>query len=90
MEGNSLFGTDFTLKWRIEEDITNRFKAGWLKWWNASGLLCDRERQTKLKGKSMTAIRPTMLYGPECLIVKKQHIQKISTAEMRIFRFDQW
>lgn len=50
-------------------------------------IICDRGRQAKLKG-TMTSIRPTMLYGPECLIVKKQHIQKISTAEMRIFRFD--
>lgn len=25
----------------IEEDLTNRTKASWLKWQNESGILCD-------------------------------------------------
>ena len=37
----------------------------------ASGVLCDRRRPLKLKGKFYrTAIRPAMLYGTECWAVK--------------------
>ena len=28
---------------RCEEDISHRIKAGWLKWRQASGVLCDRK-----------------------------------------------
>ena len=34
-----------------------------------------------------TAIRPILLYGTECWVNKKQHIQKISIAEMRMLRW---
>jgi hypothetical protein len=52
----------------IDEDVRHRISAGWLKWCQASGVLCDkRVSQKKLKGKFYrTAIRPAMLYGAEC------------------------
>ena len=51
----------------IDEDVSNRIKAGWMKWRQASGVLCDKRIQRKLKGKFYrTAIRPAMLYGAEC------------------------
>ena len=34
-----------------------------------------------------TAIKPTMLYGAECWPTKKQHVPKISVAEMRMLRW---
>ena len=47
----------------IGADVTHRIKAGWTKWRNASGVLCDRRIPLRLKGKFYkTAIRPTMLY----------------------------
>ena len=33
-----------------------------------------------------TAIRPTMLSGTECWIVKKQYVSKMKVAEMRMLR----
>lgn len=33
------------------------------------------------------AIRLVMLYGSECQVVKKQHIEKIDLAEMRMLRW---
>ena len=40
-----------------------------------------------LKGKFYKkAIRPTLLHGTGCWVNKKQHIQKISGAEMRMLR----
>ncbi|KAM1511676.1 hypothetical protein ACFX1Z_023330 [Malus domestica] len=54
---------------------------------SASGVLCDRRRPLKLKGKFYrTAIRPEMLYGRECWVVKHQHVHKMGVAEMRMLR----
>ena len=59
----------------IEEDIQHRIKAGWVKWKNASGVLCDGKMPIKLKGKFYrTVIRPAMLYSSECWAIKRQHI----------------
>jgi hypothetical protein len=35
----------------IDEDVRNRISAGWLKWRQASGVLCDKKVPQKLKGK---------------------------------------
>jgi hypothetical protein len=51
----------------INEDVSHRNKAGWLKWREASGVLCDPRVPLKVKGKFYrTMIRPVMLYGAEC------------------------
>jgi hypothetical protein len=51
----------------IDEDVSHRIKAGWLKWRQASGNLCDPRMPQKLKAKFYrTVIRPTMLYGAKC------------------------
>ena len=72
----------------IDEDVSHRIKAGWMKWRSASGFLCDRKIPLRLKGKFYrTAIRPAMLYGAECWPVQKQHEHKIGVAEMRMLRW---
>ena len=46
----------------IDEDVSHRIKAGWMKWRQASGVLCDKRVPQKLKGKFYRkAIRPAML-----------------------------
>jgi hypothetical protein len=51
----------------IDEDVSHRIKAGWLKWRQASVVLCDPRVSLKLKGKFYrAAIRPAMLYRVEC------------------------
>ena len=48
----------------IDEDVSHRIQAGWMKWRQASDVLCDKRVLQKLKGKFYrTAIRPAMLYG---------------------------
>ena len=60
----------------IDEDVNHRIKAGWMKWRQASGILCDKRVPQKLKGKFYrTAVRPTMLYGAECWPTKRRHVQ---------------
>ncbi|AQK40494.1 La-related protein 6B [Zea mays] len=72
----------------IDEDVSHRIKAGWMKWRQASGVICDKRVPQKLKGKFYrTTIRPAMLYGAECWPTKRRHIQQLSVAEMRILRW---
>src|SRR3954447_15712393 len=72
----------------IDEDVSHRIKAGWMKWRQASGVLCDKRVPQKLKGEFYrTAIRPAMLYGAECWPTKRRHIQQLGVAEMRMLRW---
>ena len=71
----------------IDEDVKHRISASWLKWRQASGVLCDRRVPQKLKGKFYRkAIRPAMLYGAECWTTKRQYVQHLSVAQMRMLR----
>jgi hypothetical protein len=71
----------------IDEDVNHIIKAGWLKWRQAFGVLCDPRVPLKLKGKFYrTAIRPAMLYRAECWHTKRRHVQQLSVAEMRMLR----
>ncbi|KAG2619545.1 hypothetical protein PVAP13_3NG087801 [Panicum virgatum] len=72
----------------IDEDVRHKISAGWLKWCQASGVLCDRRVPQKLKDKFYrTTIRPAMLYGAECWPTKRRHVQQLSVAEMRMLRW---
>ncbi|KAI0497209.1 hypothetical protein KFK09_020431 [Dendrobium nobile] len=72
----------------IDGDIISRIQVGWLKWRNASGLLCDRNVPLELKGKFYKmVVRPVMLYGAECWPLKEKHNTKLSVAEMRMLRW---
>ncbi|KAG2551604.1 hypothetical protein PVAP13_9KG196966 [Panicum virgatum] len=72
----------------IDEDVRHRISAGWLKWRQASSILCDKRVPQKLKGKFYrTTIRPAMLYGAECWPTKRRHVQQLSVAEMRMLRW---
>jgi hypothetical protein len=72
----------------IDEDLSHRIKSSWLKWRQASGVLCDPKVPLKLKDKFYrTAIRPAMLYGAECWPTKRWHVQQLSVAEMRMLRW---
>lgn len=51
-------------------------------------MLCDKRIPLKLKEKFYKIpIRPAMLYGAECWATNKQHIHKMSVAEMRMLRW---
>ncbi|EMS57362.1 Retrovirus-related Pol polyprotein LINE-1 [Triticum urartu] len=72
----------------IDEDVNHRIKAGWMKWRQASGILCDERVPQKLIGKFYrTAVRPTMLYGVECWSTKRRHVQQLGVAVMRMLRW---
>ena len=61
----------------IDADVSYRIKAGWIKWRQASGILCDKRVPQNLKSKLYrTAIRPAMLYGAECWSTMIRHVQQ--------------
>jgi hypothetical protein len=69
----------------IDEDLSHRIKAGWLKWRQAYGVLSDPRVPLKLKDKFYRiAIRPAMLYEAECWPTKRRHVQQLSIAKMRM------
>ena len=71
----------------IDADISHTIKAWWIKWRQASDILCDKRVSQKLKGKFYrTMIRPAMLYGAEYWPTKIQHVQQLSVAEMCMLR----
>ena len=70
----------------IDADVSHRIKAGWIKWRQASSILCDKRVPQKLKGKFYRpAIRPAMLYGAECWPTKRR--QQLSSTEMRMLHW---
>ncbi|GJV08821.1 reverse transcriptase domain-containing protein [Tanacetum coccineum] len=73
---------------RIDEDVSNRIKAAWMKWRAATGVLCDRNVPLKLKGKFYrVAIRPAMLYESECRPITKALANMVEVAELRMLRW---
>jgi hypothetical protein len=71
----------------IDEDVSHRIKASWLKLRQASSVLCDPRVPLKPKGKFYrTVIRPAILYGAECWPTKRRHVEQLSVAEMRMLQ----
>ena len=51
-------------------------------------MLCDKRMPVGLKGKvDRTVVRPAIMYGSECLALKKTQIQRLLVAEMRMSRW---
>ena len=46
----------------IDEDVNHRIKAGWMKWHQVSGILCDKRVTAKIKKISSTGWR----FDPQC------------------------
>jgi hypothetical protein len=82
------FGSMLQSEGKIDEDVSHRIRAGWIKWRQTFGVLCDKKFPNKLKDKFYrTAIRPVMMYGAECWATKGQHVKEMSVAEIRMLRW---
>ncbi|EYB93809.1 hypothetical protein Y032_0178g644 [Ancylostoma ceylanicum] len=72
----------------VDAAVGGRIACAWLKWREATGILCDRRCSRVLKGKIYrTVVRPAMMYGSECWPVTKAHERMLNTAEMRMLRW---
>ncbi|XP_076910882.1 uncharacterized protein LOC143568676 [Bidens hawaiensis] len=73
---------------KLDNDVVHRVQIGWCRWRAATGVLCDRRFQTKLKGKFYRVeIRPAMLYGADYWAIKKAQEQKMEVAKMRMLHW---
>jgi hypothetical protein len=71
----------------IDEHVSHRIRAGWVKWRQIYDILCDKKVPNKLKDKFYkTTIRPAMMYDTKCRAIKRHHIKNMSVAETRILR----
>ncbi|GKA51141.1 retrovirus-related pol polyprotein LINE-1 [Tanacetum coccineum] len=73
---------------RINEDVSNRIKAVWMKWRAATRFFGDINVPLKLKGKFYRVIiRPAMLYGSECWPITKALTNRVEVAKLRMLRW---
>ncbi|XP_016491400.1 uncharacterized protein LOC107811060 [Nicotiana tabacum] len=73
---------------KIDEDITHRIGAGWMRWRLTYDVLCDKKVSPKPKVKFYRAVvRPTMFYGDKYWPVKSSHIHKMKVAEMSMLKW---
>ncbi|KAG5621407.1 hypothetical protein H5410_006625 [Solanum commersonii] len=70
----------------IDNNVTYRVGATWMKWMLASDVLSDKKVPPKLKGKFYSmVVRPTLLYGAEYWLVKNSsQVQKMHVEGMRM------
>lgn len=62
-------------------------RVGWLKWRLAYKVLWDWRTPTRLEEIFYKTTNGTaMTYVVECWPIRKQHMQKVSVAEMRMLR----
>jgi hypothetical protein len=72
----------------IDRDVKNRISAGWMKWRQVTGTICDARMPLRLKGKIYkTIIRPVVMYGSECWAAKVTDETRMHVTEMRMLRW---
>ena len=71
----------------IDYDVYSRISAAWPKWWEVTGVVCDRRIPTKLNGLIYKSIiRPVFLYGRECWPALSRHTQELHVTEMKMLK----
>ena len=71
-----------------EKDVEERIKAGWSKWREVSGIVCDRRMPRRLKIKIYkTVVRPVIVYGAETWALRKKEERKLERTEMKMIRW---
>ena len=61
-----------------DREVEARMQAGWRKWKEAKGVLCDKKVPLKLTGKVYaTVIRPVMTEGSECWAMREDEEKKL-------------
>ena len=71
----------------VEKEIKTRIQAGWNKFREVSGVLCDKRISKRLRGRVYhRVVRPAMLYGSECWPVTMTQESMLGVTEMRMLK----
>lgn len=88
VDGFKYLGSVIKEEGGCEIEVRERVRAGWAKWREVSGVVCDRRMPRKLKIKIYeTVIRPVMLYGAETWALRKKEEEMMERTEMRMLRW---
>ena len=60
----------------LDREVERKVQAGWCKWREASGILCDKRVPLKLKGKYYSSGEASDDILSECWAIKKRQEQK--------------
>ncbi|EYB93873.1 hypothetical protein Y032_0178g685 [Ancylostoma ceylanicum] len=87
----SVLSADGTVDAAVEESSargSGRIKCAWRKWRESTGILCDRRCSRVLNGEiDRSVVRPTLMYGSECLPLPRAHERMLNTVEMCMLRW---
>ena len=83
----NVFGSTIQAERGCEKDVTNMIRAGWNRWREMFGVVCDKKAPEVLKYNIYkTAIRPAMTYCGECCAIRKCGQNQMNTTEMKMLR----
>jgi len=73
VESFKYLGSFVQMNGGFDKDVKHKIKCRWIKWREASGVLCDKKIPMRLKGKFYkNVVRPTILYGSKCWAADKK------------------
>ena len=88
VDGFKNLGSTLKVDGSEKRKVTRRIQAGWKNWREVLGVLCDRRKPVKLKGKVYkTVVRPAMMYGMEAAPIKKVNEKRMNVSEMKMLRW---
>jgi len=71
----------------IDEDVTQRIGEVLMKWKLASGVSCDKNVSSKLKGEFYrVTVRTTLLHVTKCWSIKNSRVQKMQVMDMGLLK----
>lgn len=69
----------------IDEDVRSHMKSTWCKWKELREILYDNNMTCKLKSTVYeNVVRPAVMYGSECWLIRKIEEQLFHVPEMRM------
>ena len=67
--------------------MTNRIRAGWNRWRETSGVICDKKVTQVLNNKIYkTAIIPAMTFDEGCWAIRQCEQKQLNTTETKMLR----
>lgn len=87
-ENFKYLGSVLSADGELNNEITARINATWMKWRATTGIMCDRKMKDSIKSKIYrSVIRPIALYGAECWPITKKAERRLAVMETKMLRW---